>query len=47
MGLFFWGALNFVAGGVAALFAVYALNKPAAQNWVDTTKKKWLGTWEG
>lgn len=40
---FFWGALNFVAGGAAALFAAYALNKDAAQNWVDSTKRKWLG----
>lgn len=32
----------FVLGGVAALFAAYALNKDAAQAWVDSTKAKWL-----
>lgn len=34
--------IAFVAGGVAAFFAAYALNKNAAQAWVDSTKVKWL-----
>lgn len=34
--------ISFFAGGTAALFGAYAINKDAAQNWVDTTKRKWL-----